>query len=61
MEFKKDKTPELAMQQIHEKKYYEKYVILGDQVVLVGINFDPGTKKKGKCSGVEVAWIIEEL
>lgn len=61
MEFKKDKTPEVAMQQIHEKKYYEKYVLQGDKVTLVGINFDPGTKKKGKSSGVDVNWIIEDL
>jgi hypothetical protein len=51
MEFKFDKTPKLAMEQILEKKYYEKYVIMGEQVTLVGINFDLDKK------GVEVAWI----
>ena len=77
MEFKKDKTPENAMNQILEKKYYEKYVIEGKingrPVVLVGINFDLGPEvKKGKTGkvakrekienvGVEVAWVIKEL
>jgi hypothetical protein len=70
MEFKKDKTPDFAMKQILAKKYYEPYVIKGDKVVLVGINFDPGLEvKKGrgnrrawekKAGGVEVDWLIKE-
>jgi hypothetical protein len=54
MEFKKDKTPEEAMRQILEKKYYEKYLIQGKQVTLVGINFDVE-------DGIEVAWTIKNL
>jgi hypothetical protein len=53
MEFKKDKSPEIAFQQILAKKYYEPHVIKGEQVVLVGINFDAGitlnfTRPKGR-------------
>jgi hypothetical protein len=55
MEFKKDKSPEAAMQQILAHKYYEKYVIDGKPVVLVGINFNI------EAEGVEVAWMIREL
>ena len=55
MEFKEGKSPELAMKQILAKKYYEQSVIQGEQVVLVGINFDVEAK------GVEVAWKIKEL
>jgi hypothetical protein len=55
MEFKKDKTPEAALQQIITKKYYEKYVIEGKQIALVGINFDL------EVDGVDVAWVIKEV
>jgi hypothetical protein len=54
MEFKKDTSPNAALQQILEKKYYEKYVLSGKHVTLVGINFDVK-------DSVEVAWIIKEL
>jgi hypothetical protein len=53
MEFKKDKSPETALQQIITKKYYEKYVIEGKQIALVGINFDL------EVDGVDVAWVIK--
>lgn len=54
MEFKRDKTPEVAMQQILEKKYYEKFMIHGNPIVLVGTNFD---LEPGK--GVEVSWNVQ--
>lgn len=45
MEFKMGKGSEReALNQIKEKKYYEKYLNQGKQVVLVGIGFDPEVK-----------------
>jgi hypothetical protein len=53
MEFKLNKTPAFALKQIITKKYHEKYVALGKQVVLVGINANTG-------KGVEVAWVTKK-
>ncbi len=39
VEFKYDKTPGIALEQIHAKKYYEKYSGKGKQIILVGVNF----------------------
>lgn len=45
MEFKMGKGSEQeALKQIREKKYHEKYLNCGKQVVLVGIGFDPDAK-----------------
>ncbi len=57
IEFKKDKTPAIALQQIKDKNYHAKFLIEGTKpVVLVGINFDyaPDT-------GVTLNWQQEEL
>lgn len=41
VEFKKDSTPEIALQQIEEKRYWEPYTILeGKKVILAGITFN---------------------
>jgi hypothetical protein len=39
-EFKMDSSPELALQQIHEKKYAERYGKKDKELVLIGVNFD---------------------
>ncbi|MEI7580336.1 MAG: AAA family ATPase [bacterium] len=43
-EFKLNASPEVALAQIHEKKYYERYSIQHKELFLVGINFDYATK-----------------
>jgi hypothetical protein len=35
-----DSSPELALQQIHEKKYAERYGKKDKDLVLIGVNFD---------------------
>ena len=40
IEFKFEKTPEKAITQIHEKKYYEQYEESGKEIVLIGANFE---------------------
>ena len=39
-EFKMDSSPELALQQIHEKKYVERYAKSAKDLLLIGVNFD---------------------
>jgi hypothetical protein len=43
IEFKVD-TKEGALQQIKEKKYYEKYLSYNKDIYIVGINFDTEQK-----------------
>lgn len=43
-----------ALDQIHERKYFEKYMIKGKQIVLVGVSFSKEQKNIGE-------WIIEDL
>lgn len=50
-EFKINQSAQKALQQIEDKKYYEKYLRSGKKIVSVGINFD--TKEKN-ISGFEV-------
>jgi hypothetical protein len=38
-ELKMDKSPGSAIEQIHEKKYYEKYLHLGKPIKLIGLKF----------------------
>ncbi|MBR3820450.1 MAG: ATP-binding protein [Kiritimatiellae bacterium] len=40
MEFKRDKSAAEALEQIKEKKYYEKFLGSGKKITLVGVNFD---------------------
>jgi len=44
IEWKINDSPKNAIRQIEEKKYYEKFLDTGKQIVLLGINFE--TKKK---------------
>ncbi len=56
IEFKKDKTPAIALKQIQTKEYDTKFGIEGTKpVVLVGINFDysPDT-------GVTLDWLVQD-
>lgn len=39
-EFKMDGSPEKALHQIEEKKYYQKYLMASKKIVLVGVLFD---------------------
>lgn len=57
IEFKRDKTPDIALNQIENKDYYAKFLIEDTKpVVLVGMNFDysPDT-------GVIIDWKVKEL
>ena len=45
LEFKINKSAEIALQQIKDKAYPEKYLIENKETVMIGINFD--TRKKG--------------
>src|SRR5574344_716143 len=45
IELKYDKSADIALQQILDKKYYEKYKTMGKSVLMVGINYDKATKK----------------
>lgn len=56
VEFKKDSTPEIALAQIEEKRYWEPYEILKNKrVVLAGITFNKIN------DGVEVLWKTKAL
>jgi len=44
IEFKINDTPENAIKQIEEKRYFEKFLDSGKQIVLLGINFDTNKK-----------------
>jgi hypothetical protein len=39
-EFKMDSSADIALAQIHEKKYPERYAKSGKELVLIGVNFD---------------------
>ncbi|MEA1910855.1 MAG: PD-(D/E)XK nuclease domain-containing protein, partial [Spirochaetota bacterium] len=49
MEFKVDSS-EPPIKQIHERKYYEKYISDKKEIFLVGINFDSTEKQVGEFS-----------
>ncbi len=51
IEFKVEETGKKALEQIKERKYYEKYTWEWKEVYLVGMNFDPEKKNIG-----EVEW-----
>ncbi len=42
-EFKIDQSAEVAIEQIKEKEYYQKYLLEEKEVVLIGVNFDTKT------------------
>ncbi|WP_294481910.1 ATP-binding protein [uncultured Victivallis sp.] len=44
-EFKINKTAEIALDQIREKEYFRKYQHSGRKIVLVGANFDTGSRQ----------------
>ena len=54
-EFKFKKTPEKALDQIKEKKYFEPYMSINKPITLIGLTFD--LKKKNISSD----WIIEKI
>ncbi len=53
-EFKLNDTAEAALKQIHEKRYYEKYLASGKKITLVGVEFSKETRNLGK-------HVVEEL
>ena len=56
VEFKQNSTPEIALEQIERKRYWEPYEILKTKkVVLAGITFNKND------AGIEVLWKIKEL
>jgi hypothetical protein len=42
-EFKLDKSAEIAMDQIKDREYYQKYLLHEKELILVGVNFDSKT------------------
>jgi hypothetical protein len=44
LEFKLDESPQVALEQIKGKKYYQPYWLKGKTVVGVGVNFSGTTK-----------------
>jgi len=54
IEFKLDQSAAIALQQIKDKKYYEKYTTAERPVYLVGINFSSDTKSVDD-------WVLEPL
>ncbi|MCP5053575.1 MAG: AAA family ATPase, partial [bacterium] len=53
MEFKMSGAQD-ALDQIKEKKYYEKYLGQGKEIILIGTGFDPETRNIGQ-------YLIEKL
>ena len=53
-EFKLDKSPEIAIEQIKKRDYYQKYVLDEKKLILLGVNF---TSKTGEIE----KWIIEKV
>lgn len=61
IEFKRNKTPDAALKQILDKKYFAKFKIEGTKpIVLVGMNFDYDEKAKKK-KDVHVDWKIKKI
>ena len=54
IEFKLHDTAEAALEQIREKRYFERYLDRGKEILLVGVAFDPTTRNIEK-------WIPQEL
>ncbi|MGI9159032.1 MAG: PD-(D/E)XK nuclease domain-containing protein, partial [Saprospiraceae bacterium] len=54
LEYKLDQSPETALEQIKQKKYYRAARSLGKPVVGVGVNFSSKTKN------IE-GWVAEEM
>jgi hypothetical protein len=54
LEYKLDQSPEAALEQIKQKKYYRAAWSLGKPVVGVGVNFSSKTKN------IE-GWVMEEM
>ena len=44
IEFKLDKTAKIAIDQIKEKKYFERYIDKSKKIILIGINFSSKEK-----------------
>jgi hypothetical protein len=51
-EFKMDSSAEIALAQIHEKKYAERYAKTGKDLFLIGVNFDSPERRIN-------SWIVE--
>jgi hypothetical protein len=54
LEFKIDQLADVALKQIENKKYYQKYLERGKKICLVGACFD--TKRRNL-----VEWLVKEL
>jgi hypothetical protein len=55
LEYKLDQSPEAALEQIRQKKYYRAAWTLGKPVVGVGVNFSSRTKNIEGWTAAEVA------
>jgi len=54
-EMKRKKTPGKAIKQIYDKKYFEKYQLIGKPIVLIGLNFNNDEKN------IDTNWVIETI
>ena len=54
MEFKRDKSASEALDQINDKKYYEKFLNSGKKIILIGVNFDSEKRTIAE-------WVVEAL
>lgn len=61
IEFKRDKTPDVALAQIEKKEYFKKFQIEDTKsIVLVGINFDYNENDKND-QGVTLDWKVKSI
>ncbi|MCF7899802.1 PD-(D/E)XK nuclease domain-containing protein, partial [Candidatus Babeliales bacterium] len=56
IEFKVNKSAQEGMDQIHDRKYYEKFRLENKKLILIGLNFDLDKKNV-----LESDWIVQEL
>lgn len=50
-EIKLDGTAEAALQQVHQKKYFEQYLHKGKEIALIGVNFSSKTRNISEWKG----------
>jgi len=54
-EMKHNKIPEEALKQIRDKKYFEKYQLIGKPIVFVGLNVNSDEKN------IDTNWVVEHI
>jgi hypothetical protein len=54
LEFKLDESPQIALDQIKRKKYYQEYWLKNKKIIGIGVNFSSTTKNIDQ-------WLAEEI